>query len=78
MISDSSNSAITITTPVTGRITRLLVAVGDSVTAGQPVATIESMKMEITITAPRDGRVQAIVQTAGAIIDANTVLIHLH
>ena len=42
--------------PFTGVVTPK-VAVGDTVLAGAPVATIEAMKMEATITAPISGRV---------------------
>ncbi len=42
--------------PFAGMVT-LVVAEGDSVAAGDTVATIEAMKMEATITAPRGGRV---------------------
>jgi len=37
------------------------VAVGDSVAAGDVVATIEAMKMEASITAPHDGAVERLV-----------------
>ncbi|MGY1631994.1 pyruvate carboxylase [Geodermatophilus sp. SYSU D01186] len=43
--------------PFAGVVT-LQVAEGDSVAAGQPVATIEAMKMEAAITAPAAGTVQ--------------------
>jgi len=42
--------------PFAGVVT-LKVAEGDTVSAGQPVATIEAMKMEAAVTAPRDGTV---------------------
>ncbi len=42
--------------PFSGTVTQKL-AVGDTVEAGQPVATIEAMKMEAAITAPVNGRV---------------------
>ena len=42
--------------PFAGMVT-LVVAEGDSVAAGDTVATIEAMKMEAAITAPRGGRV---------------------
>lgn len=42
--------------PFTGVVT-LKVALGDQVVAGQPVASIEAMKMEANITAPITGRV---------------------
>lgn len=43
--------------PFSGTVTQKC-AVGDAVEAGQPVATIEAMKMEAAITAPVSGRVQ--------------------
>jgi pyruvate carboxylase len=46
--------------PFSGTVTQK-VAVGDLVDAGQPVATIEAMKMEAAITAPISGRVKRIV-----------------
>lgn len=42
--------------PFTGVVT-LKVAVGDTVTVGAPIASIEAMKMEANITAPISGRV---------------------
>jgi pyruvate carboxylase len=42
--------------PFAGVVT-LKVAEGDSVAAGQPVASIEAMKMEAAITAPQAGTV---------------------
>jgi len=42
--------------PFTGVVT-LKVAIGDLVTAGNPIASIEAMKMEANITAPISGRV---------------------
>jgi len=42
--------------PFTGVVTAK-VQVGDAVTAGDPIATIEAMKMEATITAPISGRI---------------------
>ena len=43
--------------PFAGVVT-LTVEVGDQVRAGQPVATIEAMKMEAAITAPVAGTVE--------------------
>ena len=42
--------------PFTGVVTAK-VEVGDSVSVGDPIATIEAMKMEATITAPNSGRI---------------------
>ncbi|MBL8349785.1 MAG: 3-methylcrotonyl-CoA carboxylase, partial [Burkholderiaceae bacterium] len=43
-----------------GRVVALLVAIGDEVSAGQPMLTLEAMKMEHVHTAPRAGRVSAL------------------
>jgi propionyl-CoA carboxylase alpha chain len=41
--------------PMPGSVIRLGAALGDTVTAGQPLVWLEAMKMEHTITAPVDG-----------------------
>jgi pyruvate carboxylase len=48
--------------PFDGSVT-VTVAEGDTVAAGDVVATIEAMKMEASITAPRDGTVQRLAIT---------------
>ena len=49
-----------IAAPFSGAVSPV-VAVGDTVTAGQTVATIEAMKMESSITSPVDGTVTRVV-----------------
>ena len=51
--------------PIPGLITRVLVAPGQSVEAGQPLVVLEAMKMENEIRAPRAGRVAAVHVAAG-------------
>jgi biotin carboxyl carrier protein len=46
--------------PMPGRVISVNVAIGDSVTKGQPILILESMKMENTIASPIDGTVSAI------------------
>jgi acetyl-CoA/propionyl-CoA carboxylase biotin carboxyl carrier protein len=41
--------------PMPGSVVAVHLAVGDSVTAGQPLLVVEAMKMEHTLTAPHDG-----------------------
>lgn len=50
----------TITAPMPGKVTAVMVSLGDEVTKGEAVLTIEAMKMEHTLTAPFDGKVLAL------------------
>ena len=56
-----------------GRIVRVLVAVGDRVTARQPVVVVEAMKMENELRAPRDGVVKEVSVHAGAAVETGAV-----
>ncbi len=42
--------------PVSGSVWKIAAAIGEAVTAGQPLVIIESMKMEIPVAAPVAGR----------------------
>jgi 3-methylcrotonyl-CoA carboxylase alpha subunit len=44
-----------VTAPVPGRVTRVHVTAGETVSRGQALLVIEAMKTEFTLTAPRDG-----------------------
>jgi acetyl-CoA/propionyl-CoA carboxylase biotin carboxyl carrier protein len=55
----------TIRSPMPGTVLSVRVAVGDAVTAGQPVLVVEAMKMEHTVTAPLDGVVSELAAKAG-------------
>jgi len=52
---DAAVAAGSLLAPMPGSVLRIGAAVGDSVTAGQPLIWLEAMKMEHTITAPADG-----------------------
>ncbi|MFD4959801.1 pyruvate carboxylase [Microbacterium sp. NPDC058389] len=60
--------------PFSGVVT-LKTLVGDTVTAGQPVASIEAMKMEAAITAPVDGVVERLAIAETAQVDAGDLLV---
>jgi propionyl-CoA carboxylase alpha chain len=51
--------------PMPGLLTQLLVAPGDTVEAGQPLAVVEAMKMENILRAERAGTVKAAMFSAG-------------
>jgi acetyl-CoA/propionyl-CoA carboxylase biotin carboxyl carrier protein len=55
----------TVRSPMPGTILAVHVAVGDTVTAGQPMLVVEAMKMEHTVTAPVDGVVGELTAKAG-------------
>ncbi|MES2337172.1 MAG: acetyl/propionyl/methylcrotonyl-CoA carboxylase subunit alpha [Pseudomonadota bacterium] len=61
--------------PMPGLLTRLDVAVGDAVEAGQPLAVVEAMKMENILRAEKSGRVKAVNFAAGdsLVVDAAIV-----
>lgn len=50
---------------------------GDDVDAGDPIAVVESMKMETTIRAPMAGRVRAVLVTPNSQVDPGAVLVQL-
>jgi len=50
---------------LSGTVVKVLVEEGDQVSAGQPVAVVEAMKMETEISAPRGGTVCAVHVAAG-------------
>ena len=60
--------------PFSGVVT-LKAEVGASVRAGEPVASIEAMKMEAAITAPTDGVVERLAISATQQVDAGDLLL---
>ncbi|TFV82506.1 pyruvate carboxylase [Microbacterium sp. dk485] len=60
--------------PFSGVVT-LKTAVGDTVAAGQAVASIEAMKMEAAITSPVDGVVERLVVGSTQQVDAGDLLV---
>ncbi|KQM19682.1 urea carboxylase [Novosphingobium sp. Leaf2] len=51
--------------PYGGSVTKLLVAAGDTVTAGDKIAIIEAMKMETSVESPGSGTVAALYMQEG-------------
>ncbi|MEJ7138461.1 acetyl/propionyl/methylcrotonyl-CoA carboxylase subunit alpha [Amphibiibacter pelophylacis] len=62
-----------VSAPMAGRLLAWRVGEGDSVAEGQPIATLEAMKMEMQVVAPRAGRI-ACVAAAGVEVAAGQVL----
>ena len=51
--------------PMPGRVIAIHVGVGTTVTAGDPVVTLEAMKMEHAVTAPHDGVISSLLVELG-------------
>jgi pyruvate carboxylase subunit A/propionyl-CoA carboxylase alpha chain len=71
---DSAVAQGSLLAPMPGSVLRVGAAVGDAVTAGQPLIWLEAMKMEHTVTAPSDGVLAELNVEAGQQVDVGTVL----
>lgn len=63
--------------PIAGKVVKVLVAVGDTVAAGQPVIVLEAMKMENELAAERGGTVAAVNKGAGQSVDTGELLVEI-
>ncbi len=64
-----------LTAPMPGKVVRVLVKPGDTVTARQPLVVIEAMKMENELRAARDGVVAEVQAREGQSVDAGMLLL---
>ena len=64
----------TISSPMPGKIVRVLVAPGDAVEAGQGIVVVEAMKMQNEMKANRAGTVRTLPAKEGATVSAGEVL----
>jgi len=63
--------------PMPGLVTELNVKVGDAVKAGEPILTLEAMKMLTTVSASTDGTVKTIHIEPGHSVDTNDLLLEI-
>lgn len=63
-----------IVAPMPGKIVRVMVAVGDEVSAGQGIVVVEAMKMQNEMKAPKAGRVTVLAVKEGDSVNGGTVL----
>ncbi|HEX2591077.1 MAG TPA: acetyl/propionyl/methylcrotonyl-CoA carboxylase subunit alpha [Rhizomicrobium sp.] len=71
----AGSAADRITTPMPGKIVQILVKAGEAVKRGQPLATLEAMKMEHTLSAPADAVVASVEANAGDQVTDGTVIV---
>ena len=74
---DAAFDAALARAPVAGRVSRVQVAVGDSVVAGQPMVCVEAMKMDMWLTAQAPGRVRALHTALGEQVVLAAVVVEL-
>jgi biotin carboxyl carrier protein len=60
-----------------GKIAKLLVSVGDSVTAGQGLVLFEAMKMQNELRSPQDGVVAEVDVRPGQAVEARERLLRI-
>jgi 3-methylcrotonyl-CoA carboxylase alpha subunit len=63
--------------PMPGVVIRVMVGPGEEVRKGQPLVSLEAMKMEHVIRAPRDGRIRTVTAAAGELVNGGTPLVEL-
>jgi biotin carboxyl carrier protein len=61
--------------PMPGRVTRVLVKVGDDVREGQGLVVVEAMKMENELQSPKAGRVAELHAVEGAAVESGAKLV---
>lgn len=66
--------AVKVAASVPGKVLTLDAKAGQAVKAGDPIVTLEAMKMEIPVVAPQDGTVASIDVTAGQAVESGDVL----
>jgi urea carboxylase len=64
-----------VASPIAGSVWQVPVKVGDKVAAGQKVAIIEAMKMEVPVEAPQAGVVTALAAEPGRLVTAGQPLL---
>jgi len=74
---DTKSDAAQVLAPVAGKVSQMLVAVGDSVTEGQALMCVEAMKMEMWLTAQGAGQVVAVHSLVGEQVMSGALVIEL-
>lgn len=61
--------------PLSGRVTAVIVQAGQEVKEGDHLVTLEAMKMNTFVFSPRSGKVTAIKTEVGAVVDEGQLLV---
>ena len=76
-VAASRDESGAVAAPMTGLVVAIDVEAGDLVRAGQPVAVLESMKMEHVVAAPFAGVVRLVAAVKGEVLAAGQPILHL-
>lgn len=66
-----------VTSPMPGRVLKVLVAEGDEVAVGTPLIVVEAMKMENELSSARAGKVLRVFVAPGATVEGGAKLIEI-
>jgi biotin carboxyl carrier protein len=83
LLADAEGAATSATGPLDiratlpGLVVAVAVSAGDAVAEGDPLLTIEAMKMQNEVRAPRSGTVTHVSATAGQAVAAGALLVRL-
>lgn len=66
-----------VTSPMPGRVLKVLVQEGEAVTVGTPLVVVEAMKMENELFAERDGTVAKVFVSPGANVEGGAKLLEI-
>ena len=67
-----------VTSPMPGRVLKVLVQEGETVEAGTPLVVVEAMKMENELFAERGGTVAKVFVTPGTNVEGGAKLVEIH
>ena len=74
---ESAGTNAAASSPMPGRVLRVLVETGATVTVGTPLVVLEAMKMEQTIKSKMDGIVSAILVRPGDVVSPGQTLVQI-
>ncbi|MBE6364452.1 MAG: biotin/lipoyl-binding protein [Lentisphaerae bacterium] len=76
-VAPAAGAASTMTSPLPGTVTKILVKAGDAVKAGDTVMILEAMKMETPVAADKDGVIASVEVNVGAVVAEGDALISI-
>lgn len=62
---------------IPGRVVSIMVTLGSDIKKGDPVATLESMKMQVSVKAHKDGVIRDIRVKEGSTVSRNDIIAHI-